>query len=52
MSLEEFLIKADKGEIKNELTKFYEIIKNKKYKGYYLGKIHLIRFGKKKQEIN
>lgn len=40
MSLEEFLIKADNGEIKNELTKFYEIvksIKNKEYQGSYLG---------------
>lgn len=40
MSLEEFLIKADNKEINNELTKFYEIIKNlknKEYKGSYLG---------------
>jgi len=40
MSLEEFLIKADKKEIDNDLTKFYEIIKslkNKEYKGSYLG---------------
>ncbi len=40
MSLEEFLVKADKKEIDNELTKFYEIIKNiknKEYKGSYLG---------------
>jgi len=40
MSLEEFLIKADKKEIKNKLTNFYEIIKglkNKEYKGSYLG---------------
>ena len=40
MSLEEFLIRADKKEINNELTKFYGIIKNIKnrnYKGSYLG---------------
>ncbi len=40
MALEEFLIKADKKEIESELTKFYEIIKNiknRKYKGSYLG---------------
>lgn len=40
MSLEDFLVKADKGEIDNELVKFYKIIKdlkNKQYKGSYLG---------------
>ena len=40
LSLEEFLIKADRQEIKNELTNFYEIIKelkNKEYRGSYLG---------------
>lgn len=40
MLLEDFLIKADKGEIDNELTKFYEIIKgikNRTYQGTYLG---------------
>jgi len=40
MSLEEFLIKADNKEMENELTRFYEIIKdikNKEYKGSYLG---------------
>ena len=40
LSLEEFLIKADRQEIKNELTNFYEIIKelkNREYQGSYLG---------------
>lgn len=40
MSLEDFFIKADKGEINNELSKFYEIIKgikNRTYQGTYLG---------------
>ena len=40
MSLEDFLVKADKGEIDNDLVKFYKIIKdlkNREYKGSYLG---------------